>query len=275
MSQISCGKWWLYFLVRNLNTCIGKNQTLQADNTAAGGYTLDYGPFGFCEKFDPYFQPWTGGGRHFSFFNQPTAAEANFHMFWTALRPLIETDKEALEKFDLIRKEFPAVMTVRIQNMWAAKLGLSEFDHPFVKELMQLMREGEVDFTIFFRELSHLPESVSAIKKSFYKKDAGALEERWQTWFKTWREKIEQEGNADAISAKMKKTNPKYTWREWLVVPAYQKATEGDYSLVRELQKVFADPYGEQSPEVEEKYYQLKPRELFGAGGISHYSCSS
>lgn len=44
-----------------------------SDNCGAGGITLDYGPFGFCEYFDPYFQPWTGGGRHFSFFNQPLA----------------------------------------------------------------------------------------------------------------------------------------------------------------------------------------------------------
>ncbi len=46
-----------------------------SDNCAVGGFTLDYGPFGFCDIFDPYYQPWTGGGRHFSFFAQPIAAE--------------------------------------------------------------------------------------------------------------------------------------------------------------------------------------------------------
>ncbi len=50
-----------------------------SDNCAAGGFTLDYGPFGFCEIFDPRFQPWTGGGEHFAFFNQPIAAEANYY----------------------------------------------------------------------------------------------------------------------------------------------------------------------------------------------------
>jgi uncharacterized protein YdiU (UPF0061 family) len=73
----------------------------------------------------------------------------------------------------------------------------------------------------------------------------------------------------------MKQTNPKYAWREWLVVPVYQQATNGDYSLVRELQEVLSKPYDEQSKEVEAKYYQLKPNEFFNAGGISHYSCSS
>ena len=73
----------------------------------------------------------------------------------------------------------------------------------------------------------------------------------------------------------MKKTNPKYTWREWLIAPAYQQAKHGDYTLIKELQEVFKHPYDEQSQEVEEKYYRLKPVQYFYAGGISHYSCSS
>jgi uncharacterized protein YdiU (UPF0061 family) len=77
-----------------------------SDNCAAGGFTLDYGPFGFCEIFNPEFQPWTGGGEHFSFFNQPIAAEANYHMFWTAVRPLLAEDTEALEQFDHVRQGF-------------------------------------------------------------------------------------------------------------------------------------------------------------------------
>ena len=66
-----------------------------SDNCAAGGFTLDYGPFGFCELFDPRFQPWTGGGAHFCFFNQPVAAEANYRMFWKSLRTLMEGRAEA------------------------------------------------------------------------------------------------------------------------------------------------------------------------------------
>ena len=61
-----------------------------SDNCAAGGFTLDYGPLDFCEFFHPEFQPWTGGGKHFSFFNQPQAAEINFYMFWTAVRELLK-----------------------------------------------------------------------------------------------------------------------------------------------------------------------------------------
>jgi len=58
-------------------------------------------------------------------------------------------------------------------------------------------------------------------------------------------------------------------------VPAYQQAIEGDYALIRELQEVMTNPYAEQSKDVEDKYYRLKPREQFEVGGVSHLSCSS
>ena len=73
----------------------------------------------------------------------------------------------------------------------------------------------------------------------------------------------------------MKRVNPKYTLREWFLVPAYNHATNGDYTLLRELQEVMTKPYDEQSSETEEKYYREKPTEYFDIAGISHVSCSS
>ncbi len=246
-----------------------------SDNCAAGGFTLDYGPFGFCEIFDPEFQPWTGGGEHFSFFNQPIAAEANYHMFWTAVRPLLAEDTEDLEYFDQVRHGFAEAMQKQLQKMWAAKLGLTEYNPQVFKKLMQLMTHAEVDYTIFFRELSHIPEDVSALKKSFYVKTSQQLYEQWQSWLNSWRDLVVKDGNLAEVSANMKQTNPKYTWREWLIVPAYQQAMQGDYTLVKELQEVLSYPYDEQSQKVENKYYRLRPKAFFNAGGVSHYSCSS
>ncbi len=246
-----------------------------SDNCAAGGFTLDYGPFGFCEIFDPEFQPWTGGGEHFSFFNQPIAAEANFHMFWMAVRPLLEEGSEALEHFDRVRHGFAEAMQKQTQKMWAAKLGLTEYNPKLLKKLLQLTIHSAVDYTIFFRELSHIPENVSALKKSFYVKTSQQLDEQWQSWLKSWRDLVIKDGNLTEISANMKQTNPKYTWREWSIVPAYQQAARGDYTLIKELQEVLSYPYDEQSQEVEDKYYRLRPRAFFNAGGVSHYSCSS
>ncbi len=248
-----------------------------SDNCAAGGFTLDYGPFGFCEAFDPEFQPWTGGGKHFSFFNQPLAAEANFHMFYSALRPLLLEDADALAQLDQVRHGFADMMQTQVQKIWAAKLGLTAFDDKLFKSLISLMIRTTVDYTIFFRELSTIPEHISALKKSFYVESSQELDEQWQAWLSLWRRQLIAQNDSELaeISTKMKQINPKYTWREWLVAPAYQQAMNGDYSLVRELQVVLNSPYDEQSMEVEAKYYQIKPKAFFNAGGVSHYSCSS
>ena len=246
-----------------------------SDNCAAGGFTLDYGPFGFCEIFDPEFQPWTGGGKHFSFLNQPTAAEANYHMFWTAVRPLLDGDTEALAHFDQIRRGFTSVMQQQMQAMWASKLGLTGDQSKLIKQLLQLMLDSRVDFTIFFRELSNIPNDISALKKSFYIETSAQLDKQWQSWLTNWHEQLKNEGDIAEISAKMKQINPKYTWREWLIVPAYQQAAKGDYTLIKELQEVFSHPYDEQTQAIEDKYYRLRPTAFFNTGGISHYSCSS
>ena len=246
-----------------------------SDNCAAGGFTLDYGPFGFCEIFDPKFQPWTGGGKHFSYFNQPIAAEANYHMFWKALRPLLEEDAKALKEFDQVRDGFEQAMDKQIQKMWAAKLGLKGYNSNLFEELFQLMVNSKVDYTIFFRELSHIPNDLSALKKSFYIQTSQQIDEQWQSWLQSWRDLVLNNGNSTETSKIMKLTNPKYTLREWLIAPAYQQAEEGNYSLVKELQEVLSHPYDEQSQAIEDKYYRLKPNTFFNTGGISHYSCSS
>ena len=246
-----------------------------SDNCAAGGFTLDYGPFGFCEVFDPRYQPWIGGGEHFSFFNQPVAAEANFHMFWKAIRQLITDDAAALKQLDKICDEFKQTINTTIQQMWAEKLGLIHYNESLVNELFQLMVQTKVDFTIFFRELCKIPNDLSALKTSFYASMPTHLEPQWQSWLQSWNELIQASGNPTEIAEKMKSVNPKYTWREWLIAPAYQQAKQGNYELVKELQEVFSHPYEEQSQAIEEKYYRLKPDQYFNAGGISHYSCSS
>jgi uncharacterized protein YdiU (UPF0061 family) len=258
-----------------------------SDNCAAGGFTLDYGPFGFMDMFDPKYQPWTGGGQHFSFFNQTQAAERNFHVFCMALQPLLTSNKNALAVLDEIRNDFPKVMQSEMNKMWASKLGLSTFDAGLFKELAMLMIQTSVDYTLFFRELSQIPQDIEALKKSFYKHgvhDESTLNS-WSEWLVKWRAHISSSNEADInatssesrekLSKQMKLVNPRYTLREWFLVPAYQEATLGDYALIRELQEVMTNPYEEQSKETEEKYYKLKPSEFFKIAGISHVSCSS
>ncbi|HIP28078.1 MAG TPA: hypothetical protein EYG82_02775 [Sulfurovum sp.] len=244
-----------------------------SDNCAVGGFTLDYGPFGFIDVFDPKYQPWTGGGEHFSFLNQPQAAGRNFHVFCMALQPLLKFYEDALAQLEEIRSAFPKVMQIQMQKMWATKLGLDTFDAELFRELMQLMVQTSVDYTLFFRELSQIPEDIIPLKKSFYNEKNL---EGWSDWLEKWKTLIATSPESrEELSEQMKRVNPKYTLREWLLVPAYKQATDGDYTLLRELQEVMTMPYDEQSKEIEDKYYRQKPSEFFEIAGISHISCSS
>ncbi|MFZ9566884.1 MAG: protein adenylyltransferase SelO family protein [Vulcanococcus sp.] len=243
-----------------------------SDNCAAGGFTLDYGPFGFCELFDPRFQPWTGGGEHFCFFNQPAAAEVNYGMFCKSLRPLLEDSPEELSELEAIEAGFAEAMQQELEQMWARKLGLKQPEPDLLNALFGLMLSSKVDFTLFFRRLSEIPADVSGLTPSFYLPSSEELDDRWNQWLERWRQLID---DPDETSAAMKQVNPAIPWREWLIAPAYEQAAEGNNQRIQELQELFSTPYAEPSPELAATYDRLRPREFFNAGGISHYSCSS
>jgi len=260
--------------------CVGFCQgNFNSDNCAAGGYTLDYGPFGFMDIFDPQYQPWTGGGMHYSFLNQPQAGEQNFHMFCKALEQLLKSDENTLQELRQIRDDFSKVMQGKMIKMWASKLGLETLNAELFNELVKLMMETSVDYTIFFRELSSLPDDISSLKRSFYgdTQNNEKILMAWSEWHQKWKSLINVTSpeSHDKLSQKMKQINPKYTLREWFLVPAYEEAQKGNYKFIEELQEVMTDPYSELSSEFEEKYYRKKPRELFNIAGISHVSCSS
>ncbi|MEZ9138807.1 MULTISPECIES: YdiU family protein [unclassified Shewanella] len=280
-----------------------------SDNCAAGGYTLDYGPFGFCDVFDPQYSPWTGGGLHFSLMNQPNAAQKNFDSFCSALRPLLSDEHDFLRQFDEIQEGFSNVMHTQMNTMWAKKLGFEHLNmnnhqqlyNSMLSELDKLMKQTKVDYTIFFRELSSIPDDITPLQKSFYSDLAGGADEqslnhRWKVWLDDWKvlinisisdirgdnsiansthNNVSGPQSIKEISTHMKLVNPKYILREWFVVPAYQQAAEGNYELLHELQDVMTQPYAELSKDIEEKYYRLKPTQLFEVGGLSHLSCSS
>ncbi len=244
-----------------------------SDNCAVGGFGLDYGPFGFIDMFDPRYQPWTGGGVHFSFFNQTEAARQNFNMFCKSLEPLLNSDLDKLKELNEIKNSFTKVMKNEIEKMWEKKLGITKFDEELFNELMILMIETGVDYTIFFRELSSIPTDIEPITKSFYSDITSSkmqeIKTRWIIWIKEWKKLL------SSSSKEMKKVNPKYTLREWFLVPAYQQAQKEHYTLIYELQEIMTNPYNELSKEIEEKYYRKKPHQFFDIAGISHISCSS
>ena len=248
-----------------------------SDNCALGGFTLDYGPFGFVEAFDPWFQPWTGGGKHFSFLNQPAAAEANFHMLCGALRHLVADDDTRRSALDEVRQSFAREMEVALTSMWAAKLGLERFDADVYASLIPLMHRSRVDYTLFFRALCALPTDVTPLEATFYTQPTAELRQEWQAWLDGWHQRRADSGTRDPelVQAAMEQANPRYAWREWLVAPAYEAAERGDYARVRGLQSVFCAPYARQDSALAAESCQKRPSAYERLGGVAHYSCSS
>ena len=196
-------------------------------------------------------------------------------MFCGALAPLLQDEPDRLNELDAIRGGFAAMMEHKLGVMWASKLGLQSYNAELVMSLLQLMVRTSVDYTMLFRELCCLPDKVTAITRCFYQPADEALQQQWNDWLTAWHEHLDKRVDNKEIARRMKQVNPKYTWREWLVVPAYTEAEKGNFTLLKALQNVLTNPYDEQSADVETTYYCLRPAEYFDAGGISHYSCSS
>lgn len=231
----------------------------------------------FRKTLDPWFQPWTGGGEHFSFFNQPAAAEANFHMFCRALRLLLDDDPPLAAQLDDVRHGFPAEMKFKLERMWASKLGLARFDASLFSGLFELMQQSRVDYTLFFRALCDLPTDPTPLVPTFHTAPSDDTRQQWQSWLDRWHEHLRANPTGDpaAISSDMKRINPRYTWREWLIAPAYEQAEHGDYTLVRDLQWLFSNPYTDQPGELAAQADQKRPPHIEGLGGVCHMSCSS
>jgi uncharacterized protein YdiU (UPF0061 family) len=158
-----------------------------SDNCAAGGFTLDYGPFGFCDEFNSQYQPWSAGVDHFAFLNQPKSAEQNFKMFCNALLPLLESDQALSSRLVDIFNEFSTIMQKKMQKMWRAKLGLTIFNATLLNDLIALMEQTPVDYTLFFRELSTVPNNIEPLKNSFYKPVSEEVNTHWSEWFLNWK----------------------------------------------------------------------------------------
>jgi uncharacterized protein YdiU (UPF0061 family) len=215
-------------------------------------------------------------------------------MFWTALRPLLADNTDALERLDALREGFAAAMAQSLECMWASKIGLASGEgkpasaaaNGLVNDLLELMLASSVDYTMLFRRLSSLPELVpqhdpltapaqlAVLQPSFYQPSTAALDAQWCEWLQRWRAQL---STADpmATAAAMQRLNPAITWREWLIAPAYEQAAVGDTKQIQALQEVFSRPYDPPSSELACRHDSLRPREFFQAGGISHYSCSS
>ncbi|RED27146.1 uncharacterized protein YdiU (UPF0061 family) [Flavobacterium cutihirudinis] len=256
---------------------------MNTDNMSIHGITIDYGPYGWLENYDPNWTPNTtdSQNRRYRFGNQPQVAQWNLYQLANALYPLIN-EAEPLEK---VLESFMNDFNSDYKEMFLSKLGLftsTETDNGLIADLENNLQLTETDMTIFFRNLSTVeksdfaPEAIEKIKYSFYKPEevSGEILEIWTKWFSEYLERLKAESLSDEErSQKMNLINPKYVLRNYMAQLAIDAADKEDYSLIDELYTLLQKPYDEQ-PEYE-KWFAKRPDWARSKVGCSMLSCSS
>jgi len=256
---------------------------MNTDNMSIHGITIDYGPYGWLENYDPNWTPNTtdSQNRRYRFGNQPQVAQWNLYQLANALYPLIN-EAEPLEK---ILDSFINDYEEDYKNMFLSKLGLftsSETDDKIIKGIEEILQLSETDMTIFFRNLSQIKKS-DAVEQAFEKIEyafylpeeiKGEILDAWQKWLSVYLRRLNVETLSDEErTAKMNLINPKYVLRNYMAQLAIDEADKGDYSLVDELFQLLKNPYDEQ-PE-SEKWFAKRPDWARSKVGCSMLSCSS
>lgn len=251
---------------------------MNTDNMSILGLTIDYGPYGWLEDFDPNWTPNTtdAGQKRYRFGNQASVGVWNLMQLGNALYPLIE-DAEPLEE---ILENYQNNYLPKHVRMMSNKLGLKEAaDTEFIFELEKLMYQTEMDLTLFFRNLSKFDENNpnefwTLLEESSYSENLEKFKLQWTKFFADYVEIliVENRDKTERIAA-MNLTNPKYVLRNYMAQLAIDAADKGDYSIIDELFNLLLKPYDEQ-PE-SEKWFAKRPDWAKTKVGCSMLSCSS
>ena len=247
---------------------------MNTDNMSVLGLTIDYGPYGWLEGYDPAWTPNTtdAGTRRYRYGNQPQIALWNLARLAEALLPLVpREDLEAgLEVYGSVYRE-------SFSRALAQKLGLGAFDQEgdegLLTELFQLLSAVETDFTLFFRGLAAVRTAapVAPLLPAFYAEPDAAHRARLEAWLRAWLARTAQP--AAERARRMNSVNPKYVPRNYLAQQAIDAMAEGDASVLERLMKVLERPYDEQPGN--EEFAARRPEWARSRPGCSALSCSS
>jgi uncharacterized protein YdiU (UPF0061 family) len=252
---------------------------MNTDNMSILGLTIDYGPYGWLEGYDPGWTPNTtdATGRRYCYGRQPEIAQWNLLRLAGALSPLIpdRADLEAgIDTFGRVYGECS-------QRIMGDKLGLLEFaagDDALVEDLVAALHAAETDMTLFFRGLADVPVAaaddavlMAPLRAALYDEGDG---EHLLGWLRRYVERVRRDGQDPATRrARMNRTNPKYVPRNYLAQLAIDALAEGDASVLKRLLAVLEHPYDEQ-PEHEDLAAR-RPEWARHKAGCSALSCSS
>jgi uncharacterized protein YdiU (UPF0061 family) len=262
---------------------------MNTDNMSILGLTLDYGPYGFLEGYDPQWTPNTtdAAGRRYAYGQQPQVALWNLSRLAGALRSLVDGDDGLHAALERYRELFGRTH----RTMSAAKLGLGSLAEPgdaeWHNELFGLLAATETDMPIFFRQLSaSVPGAGTAsgddaalfapVRAALYDPDTldAALAARWRQWLLRWQERLTHEAlAAEQIVARMDAVNPLYLPRNYLAQEAIDAAEQGDLAPLLSLMRVLQRPYVAQAGC--DAYAARRPEWARQRPGCSALSCSS
>ena len=263
---------------------------MNTDNMSILGLTIDYGPYGWLENYDPNWTPNTtdASGRRYRFGQQPQIALWNLAQLGQALISLFDTLEPLQAGLDLYSTYF----NTECRAMMLGKLGLdviagqTETDTALTNDILDVLYPVETDMTIFYRRLAVLPldgtpdkldDSVLDALSDAYYLPAQLTEDYRATaigWLQRYRTRVRLEGISDLERRqRMDAVNPKYVLRNYMAQLAIDKADQGDYSLISELLELLRHPYDEQPNH--EEFAGKRPDWARERAGCSMLSCSS
>jgi uncharacterized protein YdiU (UPF0061 family) len=262
---------------------------MNTDNMSILGLTIDYGPYGWLDNYDPDWTPNTtdAGGRRYRFGHQAEMAAWNLLQLGNALYPLVE-DAELLQAGLAEYRSYHAGLR---EQMYGAKLGLdapAAGDDQLVDELLELLTAVETDMTLFYRALAQMKvaqlcdwatadaQLLQPLADCYYstQQPESDYSQRMAGWLRKYGQRLHQAESADEPrKQQMNQVNPKYVLRNYLAQLAIDDAEQGDYALLNELAKVMQHPYDEQ-PEFDH-HAGKRPDWARQRAGCSMLSCSS
>jgi uncharacterized protein YdiU (UPF0061 family) len=266
---------------------------LNTDNMSIHGLTIDYGPYGWVDDFDPGWTPNTtdAAGRRYRFGYQPQIVQWNLLQLANALYPLID-DAQPLEA---ALNGFADAYHRRYRAMMLAKLGLSPStevaDDELISGLIGALQVGETDMTLFFRRLATTPVErldgsagsgdplgPDGIGEAFYRPSTMTDGERSRVraWLASYARRVRDDEISDPDrTVAMNRVNPRYVLRNYLAQQAIDRAEQGDSAEVMRLLDALRHPYDDQPALDACGYGAKRPDWARNRPGCSMLSCSS
>lgn len=250
---------------------------MNTDNMSILGLTIDYGPYGWIDDYDPNWTPNTTDlpGRRYRFGKQPLVAQWNLLRLAGALAPLLDDPQPLTAGLELFASQYESISMSQTYQ----KFGLPGEgpDERLMARAYSLMEQTEVDMTLFFRALPDLTadSKLDALEHVFYdeskKRDH---RDDWERWIEDYVARVEEVGEDPSSRRQvMERVNPLYVPRNYLLQEAIELAEEGDVGRVHELLELFRNPYRKQAGK--ESFEGRRPEWARSKPGCSMLSCSS